>query len=110
MNLGVVFNMRNNQSELVIVHDYENNNVGYSTYNSELSKIIEKLLNSDLYSEVVLNNSINYSIVDKTNPYYLNILNNYLPFPYKISWIRSVSGDINDILDESYEILNETEE
>lgn len=110
MDLGVVFNINKNEPELVLVHDHLNSNIGYSTYNSILSILINKLLDNNLYYETKINNSISYSIIDKTNPYYLNILNNYLPFPYKILWIKPVFGDINNILEESYEILNKKEE
>ena len=110
MNLGVIFNVKENKPELVFVHDYLNSNIGYSTYNSELSKLVDILLKNEIYSEIILNNSIKYSLCEQSNPYYLNALNNYLPLPYKILWIKEVNGNINNILEESYEILNEMEE
>lgn len=110
MNLGVVFNCKENSPELVLIHDYLNSNIGYATYNSEISKVIDELLKNKIYSEIVIDNSIKYSLCEQSNPYYLNVLNNYLPLPYKILWIKEVHGDINDILEESYEILNNLEE
>lgn len=109
MNLGVVFDVNMNKPELVLVHDYLTGNIGYSTYNSNMSTLINTLLNSEIYSEILNNDSIIYSLCEKTNSYYLNALNNYLPSPFKILWIKKVEGDINNILEESYEILEESE-
>jgi hypothetical protein len=105
MNLGVICNIKNNIPECVIVHDYETGDIGYSTYNNKLSKLLNIILDNKIYSENLLNNIINYNDCDKNNPFYISNLNNYLPYPYKILWIKKISGNINEILEEAYDIL-----
>lgn len=106
MNLGVIFNINSNNPEAVIVHDYTNSNVGYSTYNDNLAFIIDNILSNDIYAETSFNDVITYKECCKNSPYYISVINNYLPMPYKILWIKKVNGNINDLLEESYEILN----
>jgi hypothetical protein len=105
MNLGVICNIKNNIPECVIVHDYKIGDIGYSTYNDKLAKLLNIILDNEIYSENILNNNIYYNDCDKNNPFYINNLNNYLPYPYKILWIKKINGDINEILEEAYDIL-----
>ena len=105
MNLGVVFDIRENKPECVIIHDYENSNIGYSTYNEKLSNLLEVILNNTIYIQSKIKNKITSKHCDKDNPYYINALNQYLPFEYKILWLKKVNGNIDKLLEESYEIL-----
>lgn len=105
MNLGVIFDIRENKPECVIIHDYENGNIGYSTYNEKLSNLIEIILNNDIYMQSKIKNKIICKLCDKDNPYYINTLNQYLPFEYKILWLKKINGNIDKLLEESYEIL-----
>jgi hypothetical protein len=105
MNLGVICDITNNKPECVIAHNYKVGDIGYSTYNDKLSKLLNIILDNNIYSENILNNIIHYNNCDKNNPFYINNLNDYLPYPYKILWIKKVDGDINNILEEAYDIL-----
>lgn len=106
VNLGVIFNTKENKPECVIVHDYTSGEIGYSTYSDKLSELIEIIFNNDVYLESKFNNKINCKICTKENPYYISTINEYLPTGYKVQWIKSVEGDINQLLEESYEILD----
>lgn len=106
MNLGVIFDVKENKPECVIIHDYTNSDIGYSTYNEKLSNLIEIILSNDLYLQTKINNKVYYKPCNKDNPYYISVINEYLPFEYKILWLKQVNGDINKLLEESYEILN----
>lgn len=105
MNLGVICDINNEKPECVIVHNYENGDIGYSTYNDKLSVSVNTILNNDIYSQTILNNNMDYSICTKNSPYYISVLNNYLPFPYKLLWIKKINGNIEDVLEQAYEIL-----
>lgn len=105
MNLGIICNIKNKKPECVIAHDYQNEDIGYVTYNNKLSESINVILNNDIYSQVIFNDNINYSICDKKNSYYVNVLNDYLPYPYRVLWVKKVIGNIEDILEQSYQIL-----
>lgn len=106
MNLAVVFDIKENKPECVIVHDYINSEIGYSTYNDKLANLIEIIFENDIYLKCKISNKTNYMICNKENPYYTSAINEYLPSQYKIQWIKKVDGDINILLDESYEILD----
>ena len=106
MNLGIICNIQNNIPECVIVHDYNREYIGYSTYNVNFSKLLDVILDNKIYSKNILNNIIHYNECNKNNPFYLNIINDYLPYPYKITWIKNINGNMEEILEESYNILD----
>lgn len=106
MNLAVIFDTKENKPECVIIHNYTSGDIGYSTYNDKLANLIEIILENEMFLQTKINNKINCKICDKNNPYYIRAINDYLPSKYKIQWIKSVDGDMNNLLEESYEILD----
>lgn len=106
MNLGIICNIENNSPECVIVHNHITGEIGYSTYNEKLSSILEIILDKDLSSQNVLNKNIYYSDCNKNSSYYLNLINEYLPIPYRILWIKKVNDKMDKLLEEGFEILN----
>lgn len=105
MNLGVVFNINDNSPELVIVHDYESGKIGYSTYNNEVAVVLDVILEQNIYSEVLIGEKIKIDECTKFNPYYLNTLNNYLPNPFRVLWVKKINDSMENALKDAYEIL-----
>jgi len=110
MNLGVICNIKTDIPECVIVHDYENGDIGYSTYNDDFSKLLNAILKKQIFSENILNNVIHYNECNKTNSFYISVVNDYLPHPYKVMWIKNIAGNIEDILEQAYDILDSKED
>ena len=107
MNLAIIYNIQINKPECVIAHDYTNGDIGYSTYNTELSNILNIIFNNNLNSTKTINNIIYFNSCNLNNSFYLNCLNDYLPYPYKIIWIKKMNEDINKLLEEAYDLLDE---
>lgn len=110
MNLGIICNIINNNPECIIVHNFNTSEIGYSTYNNEMSDILTQIFNNEIYSKYILNDKMHFKLCDKYSPYYINTLNDYIPYPYKIVWIKKIDGDIETILEESYQILKMEEQ
>ncbi len=105
MNLVIVYDMKKKSPQAVIVHNFNTGDIGYSTYNNELSNILDIILKSDINMIKSLDNITYNSKCDLKNSFYLSCLNDYLPYPYKITWIKNIDDNIDKLLEEAYDIL-----
>jgi hypothetical protein len=107
MNLGIVCDISNKKPIGVIAIDNKNGDIGYIVNNNELEDDIEVILNHKELTvpvqEVINSNYIirqqTYTIKDNN---YLTAFNYYLPQPWRILGLKDVDGDMEQILNESY--------
>ena len=106
MNLAVIYNIQINKPECVIAHDYNSGDIGYSTYNEKLSNILNIIFANKVNSIKTVDNITYCNECNLNNSFYLNCINDYLPYPYKIIWIKKINENINKLLEEAYDLLD----
>lgn len=110
MNLGIICDIISNKPTGVIGVDKETGTIGYITENKDLENVIEIILDSgklDLPIREEINNNeiLRHEKQTPKDSYYLIAFNYHLPYPWKILGIRYVEGDIEQVIQESYNYL-----
>lgn len=110
MNLAIIVNITSKIPIGAIGVDKDKKTVGYMTNNKELEDIIEIILdNKELelpVKETIYGNDIlRYDKIDCNHSFYLIAFNYHLPYPYKILGVTYADGDLETLIQESFEYI-----
>lgn len=110
MNLAIICNVISKKPIGVIGVDKDTKTVGYITNNEELESVIEIILNNNTLElpvkETIKDNTIlRYDNINCEHMYYLIAFNYHLPYPYKMLGVTYVEGNLEDVLQESFEYM-----
>jgi len=112
MNLAIICDINSKIPLGVIGVDKDKKIVGYMTNNTDLENIIEIILdNKEL--ELPIKETINdnlilrYDKIDYGHSFYLIAFNYHLPYPYKMLGVTYAEGELETLIQESFEYIEE---
>lgn len=110
MKLAMIYNLDLNLPKAGLIHNPITGEIGLATYDEELSSILELILNNNnLFVQKNIGNKTKYDLFKSMNEFYLNYINDFLPFPYKILLIKNINGKMENCLNSIFDLLNNVE-
>lgn len=103
MNLAIITDISNKEPIGVICSDYKTGDIAYFSLNNELLGSLDIITTNPLFfsttEKVGDNVMIKREEVNLFDSYYLLAVNFNLPYPWEITEVEQVDGDIEEILE-----------